>query len=1592
MASLLRAKGVFSLPNFLSEIPEGALLEALNVVIDRDGIIEPRRGFKQWKSFGSLADRNKQLLSYKDKILVHYDNKLAYETTGNFVEFKDSTGTTDAILEETETGRRIRGVEASNGNFYITTNSGVKRLSSATDQFLAATKENQLVDAGVPQALDPEANPSYTSSGWMLGYSRVAYRVVIGYTDNNDNLLLGSASNRVIVTNVSPQSCNTDLKIYLPNNLTTDYFIQVYRSGNPSASSLALLDTTSQPDDEVTQVGEIILTQEDIDRGYVYFTDTVPAELQEVGTPLYSNQNTGEGILQTNTTPPFCKDIASYKNSVFFANTKTRHTLDINLLSVEGIEDLEVTNASLSGTTLTLTTGVSHGIQDGEKVFIVVPNTYKAETYASADSAANTLVNSTLLEGSIVTSTAAINGLVLNTFYKVRRINPTTIKLFTEKNIEVDITGSSSGTLNLMYSVTGVFEAENVTATTIDVTVPAGTSFTGTLYKNAKIFPAHIVTAKENSVHQYFFGGAQGSFRIKVDESVHTLGTGIENKYFLLNSYDRLRPYTFYISVNDAAPALDSTTYPETASTIPANIIVQDQEIDFDIKLFPTGTQDNYVQDTQIFTKANHGLVTGDLLNVTSTLGSLTPNKLYFVKKIDDNSFQLTREYNGSTAVSVNALDTFSINQATDITLAGVFTKASHGFPIATPTPIRVTTTGTFPTVASGDAINTSTTYYANGLTANTYEVYRTQDLAASAKLTFSAVGTGFMFFYKETQFSLYKRDSGVQIAQRISEAFDSYGDWNTSTTHTFTIPTTNLTGVGAPPYYQFTINNHGLSSGDRALLSATAKGPTLTSPGTDELPLDGYYIKVIDVNTIELYVNSGLTNRVDFNDQGVGNLIIKTNRLTNQNITAGYFGYNDVVPYASQINPDLKPSDTTFSTAILSFGYGEYLDTSSDFYLVKRSRFPLVADKIDETARSLIRLVNANLDEAVVAIYSSGAQDFTPRITFNSKLIDNIPIYFGFRDVQVSGYLNGADNFEPTLPSAFSASSTSGLTVTFTSTSSHNLVTGDTVVIYSRTSSGVYVVASAPTPTTFTVIFDTVQVADTFNLVFKCEVSTRSESQPNRIYFSKLQQPDAVPPLNYVDIGAKNKPIERILALRDSLIVLKEDGLFRITGDAPDIIASSFDTSNSVLAPDSAVVLNNQVYVFTTQGIVTITENGATVASRFIENKLIPLTLYPNFKFATFGLAYESDRAYYLFTVTEESDTVATQAWRYNLFTQAWTRWNKPAICGIVNNKTNRQYWGSTDINQVEEERKSFTRLDYADREYISEVSSGAYNSITKVLTLPSTSLVDVGDALVQIQYVTLADIQNLALKLSIDPSIPSINKPYYATFTPVAGDSLQILLNTLITQLNTDLGTSFTIPTSANFSVLQTEYNTLIDELNSSPALGANNYKYSIGTKEFETSILTINSLSNSVTIDDTPPFVVGTLTHYKRINSDIIYAPISLGDPSIMKQVRETTTLFENLIFKQAQMGYATDLDAEYDYVSFSMQGSGAFGGFNFGSGVFGGSGPSYPFRTYLPKEKQRGRYWSMRFKHSYARFKYGILGVSVIPSSQSERAYK
>lgn len=218
------------------------------------------------------------------------------------------------------------------------------------------------------------------------------------------------------------------------------------------------------------------------------------------------------------------------------------------------------------------------------------------------------------------------------------------------------------------------------------------------------------------------------------------------------------------------------------------------------------------------------------------------------------------------------------------------------------------------------------------------------------------------------------------------------------------------------------------------------------------------------------------------------------------------------------------------------------------------------------------------------------------------------------------------------------------------------------------------------------------------------------NDEKLHRIYFSKPNQPEAVPGLQFFDVGSADSPITRIVALRDSLFIFKADGVFRLTGeDRTSFQISLYDNTAQLLAPESAVAFNNQVYMFSDQGVVSVSDNGVAVISRPIENTLLELSSsdYTNFATATFAVGYESNRQYMLFTVTEVGDTFATQAFIFNSFTNTWTRWVMDRCCGIVSKRDNKLYMGHPTNDFVYKERKAFNLTDYADEQYSVTITS---------------------------------------------------------------------------------------------------------------------------------------------------------------------------------------------------------------------------------------------------------------------------------------------
>jgi hypothetical protein len=257
--------------------------------------------------------------------------------------------------------------------------------------------------------------------------------------------------------------------------------------------------------------------------------------------------------------------------------------------------------------------------------------------------------------------------------------------------------------------------------------------------------------------------------------------------------------------------------------------------------------------------------------------------------------------------------------------------------------------------------------------------------------------------------------------------------------------------------------------------------------------------------------------------------------------------------------------------------------------------------------------------------------------------------------------------------------------------------------------------------------------------------LSSTNTTNLNGLMYSTAGEPEAVPSLNILYPGSASKRILRILPSRNSLFILKEDGVFRCTGTAGNFSIDTIDATVILLAPESAVTLNNQIFCLTTQGIVAVSDNGAQILSRPIENQFVQLEgagLSP-LQYYSFGVSYESERQYVIWTITASSDTYATQAFIYNYVTKTWTRSTRQQTFGLVMKADNKMYLTNPANSQISQERKSFTYTDYSDEAY--PVTLSAYSGYT--VTLSDVGNLGIGDIIYQ-------SLTNAATVTSINPA----------------------------------------------------------------------------------------------------------------------------------------------------------------------------------------------------------------------------------------------
>ncbi len=337
--------GLYTMQNLLSKVPPGACTIANNVNCDRPGIAETRRGFEFYgDALSAAAIRG---FIYDDTLLWYLEN-------GDLVYDSDDAGTWVTYPGSffPPSGSYLNSTQSS-GNFYFTTNNGVYKLDSLTGTPILS---------GVPTALDLQGAVSGVGNV-IVNNSQVGYQVLFGYTDANNNLILGAPSEFLFVSNSAGSTQNVDLSITVPNGLSTDYFVQIYRTANTNSLSVP-------PGNNFQLAIEHQLTSGELSARVVTLTDSVPDSL--LGAFIYTAD--GQPANFPNTPPPLALDLCTYQGMTFYANYQTVQTADLTLDSVGAPNGIQ------NGDTLTITTGSTDYIYTGAGANNAAARQFKIDT------------------------------------------------------------------------------------------------------------------------------------------------------------------------------------------------------------------------------------------------------------------------------------------------------------------------------------------------------------------------------------------------------------------------------------------------------------------------------------------------------------------------------------------------------------------------------------------------------------------------------------------------------------------------------------------------------------------------------------------------------------------------------------------------------------------------------------------------------------------------------------------------------------------------------------------------------------------------------------------------------------------------------------------------------------------------------------------------------------------------------------------------------------------------------------------------------------------------------------------------------------
>lgn len=182
--------------------------------------------------------------------------------------------------------------------------------------------------------------------------------------------------------------------------------------------------------------------------------------------------------------------------------------------------------------------------------------------------------------------------------------------------------------------------------------------------------------------------------------------------------------------------------------------------------------------------------------------------------------------------------------------------------------------------------------------------------------------------------------------------------------------------------------------------------------------------------------------------------------------------------------------------------------------------------------------------------------------------------------------------------------------------------------------------------------------------------VDSVTATAEGRVYYSALDEPEAVPLGNFFDVGERTEPVRALAPLQRALIVFKDDGIYAITGSGPHgWVVEELDLSSRILTPDAYCVLNNICFAWTDKGVLPVTEVAvgepisAPIASTLRQYQAVYAKAVTGGKRGVYMVAHSRLQLVILAVSTSTSATNSDTWFVWSLATGLWQEWTRDDI-----------------------------------------------------------------------------------------------------------------------------------------------------------------------------------------------------------------------------------------------------------------------------------------------------------------------------------------